>query len=593
MIFYSNVPMSENSKNLFLPDYFPVNFSDEEKSMMWTWESGHNLLPVTPLSSDINELFSGKGIIDANNYFGRTNNSQKKIINGYTYYASINNQNTNNEIENSYCENLDIQWKNKFLPEIEKDLNLMKNKINDITELEDGKKIIEELLTINQKHWYIHMLVVIPLHHYADKFFDFIKTFNPSVNLSDLYNLFQGIDNKTLEIDKNLYNLKLIYNSAGQNIKDEKLLSEVDKFNQLYGYRLVGFDLSDQIWINDSSIILNLIKNIPISVFENKISQTNDSDRKFYLKNLVSNVTNKEDENEIYKMYSVLSQIWYLKEDHSFYIDQYSNALISLALLKLGDILVTKGLIEKNSDIFYLSYKSFTDIHQNTSGLMTLISENKKQREHYKNLTPPKYLGNLNKDNYFNWEGKRILEKIARFPRMIQMWKMFSPNVLSKDNIIIIEAFLENGQSIDPFTGKPPVLNSTDYSILMTNNSQLWRKYFENFRRFDATNKNSGSFTNWIQNPKNNYFEKNLNGQKIKTIKIWKVSQNSPNMLINQDGSFNEIKYPNKEPKVECLSIKKTSKNRNKNNNKKPKFSKEREPAMNLQEYFKRHKTKK
>ena len=199
----------------------------------------------------------------------------------------------------------------------------------------------------------------------------------------------------------------------------------------------------------------------------------------------------------------------------------------------------------------------------------------------------------LNKDNYFNWEGKRILEKIARFPRMIQMWKMFSPNVLSKDNIIIIEAFLENGQSIDPFTGKPPVLNSTDYSILMTNNSQLWRKYFENFRRFDATNKNSGSFTNWIQNPKNDYFKKNLNGQKIKTIKIWKVSQNSPNMLINQDGSFNEIKYPNKEPKVECLSIKKTSKNRNKNNNKKPNFSKEQEPAMNLQEYFKRHKTKK
>ena len=142
MIFYSILPMSDNSESLFLPDWFPVNFSDEEKSMMWTWESGHNIVPVTPLSSDINELFSGKGIIDANNYFGRTNNSQKKIINGYTYYASINNQNTNNEIENSYCENLDIQWRNKFLPEIEKDLNLMKNKINDITELEDGRRCV-------------------------------------------------------------------------------------------------------------------------------------------------------------------------------------------------------------------------------------------------------------------------------------------------------------------------------------------------------------------------------------------------------------------------------------------------------------------
>ena len=54
MIFYSILPMSDNSESLFLPDWFPVNFSDKEKSMMWTWESGHNLLPVTPLSSDIN-----------------------------------------------------------------------------------------------------------------------------------------------------------------------------------------------------------------------------------------------------------------------------------------------------------------------------------------------------------------------------------------------------------------------------------------------------------------------------------------------------------------------------------------------------------
>ena len=62
--------------------------------------------------------------------------------------------------------------------------------------------------------------------------------------------------------------------------------------------------------------------------------------------------------------------------------------------------------------------------------------------------------------------------------------------------------------------------------------------------------------------------------------------------IINQDGSFNEIKYPNKEPKVECLSIKKTSKNRNKNKKLNP--SKEQQkPAMNLQEYFERHRTKK
>ena len=61
-------------------------------------------------------------------------------------------------------------------------------------------------------------------------------------------------------------------------------------------------------------------------------------------------------------------------------------------------------------------------------------------------------------------------------------------------------------------------------------------------------------------NPKNSYFKKNLNGQKIDSIKIWKVTQSSPNILINKDGSFNGIKSPS-EPKKECLSTKKIKHN--------------------------------
>ena len=37
----------------------------------------------------------------------------------------------------------------------------------------------------------------------------------------------------------------------------------------------------------------------------------------------------------------------------------------------------------------------------------------------------------------------------------------------------------------------------------------------------DGTRIAKGSFTSWIMNPKNSYFKKNLNGQKIDSIKIW------------------------------------------------------------------------
>ena len=186
----------------------------------------------------------------------------------------------------------------------------------------------------------------------------------------------------------------------------------------------------------------------------------------------------------------------------------------------------------------------------------------------------------INKNrNFFNWENNKMLERVSRYPRMIQMWKMFSPNVLSKDNLIIVEAFLEDGSIIDPFTGLKPILNSTDYKFIMKNKSQLWRKYFENFRKFDATYSGKNTFKKWVLNPNNNYFKNNLNKKKIDSIKIWKISQNSPSIILTREGDFNGIREP-KEVKKECLSH-----NIKKSNN--------TNPINSLQDYLERVKVKK
>ena len=129
------------------------------------------------------------------------------------------------------------------------------------------------------------------------------------------------------------------------------------------------------------------------------------------------------------------------------------------------------------------------------------------------------------------WKNKLLIRKINRLPRMIQKWKMFE-NVPNTDQIIIVEANLDNGKTINPFTGKEPNLNSTDYKILMKNKSQLWRKYFEwLYNKYIKENRNKQfkrDFQNWLLNPDNTYFDKNLNGAKIKSVEIWKVTQSSP-----------------------------------------------------------------
>ena len=107
-------------------------------------------------------------------------------------------------------------------------------------------------------------------------------------------------------------------------------------------------------------------------------------------------------------------------------------------------------------------------------------------------------------------------------------------SVPNSDQIIIVEATLENGKKINPFTGEKVILNSTDYKILMKNKSQLWRKYFEwlyQKHKKGRKNKNlKNNLTKWILDKDNIYFDKNLSGYQIKDVEIWRVSQSSPRL---------------------------------------------------------------
>ena len=135
--------------------------------------------------------------------------------------------------------------------------------------------------------------------------------------------------------------------------------------------------------------------------------------------------------------------------------------------------------------------------------------------------------------NYF--KHKPFLKKIANYPRMIQRWNMFSPTVLGTDKTVIVEATLQNGDIINPFTGKTPNLESLEYEDLWHDHNQFWRKFFSRVVK-KGKQKYVNRFETWIKNYKNEYFTENLNGQRIKSVKIWSLSQRNSN--INKDTKY-------------------------------------------------------
>ena len=433
--------MNNNDNNyIYLPEWFPTKFSESEKKLTWLWESGHNPLPTTPLSTDISNLTTSEGANEANKFLNREQRSINKVINGYTYY--VNNFTSTKDIVDDISHNLkvtnlintlDTDWKAKYLPGIINNLTEMKRNIETIYDLKSGLNVLDNLMKIHKQHWYIHFLVVLPLHDATDKFYKFLKNFIEDFKLSDLYNLFHGIDNKSLEIDKYLYELvnkyrdfldstkmdellKIINNTAFDSADHKGFPDEFTEFIDLYGYRSVGFDLKDSIWIEDPKIVLNILKQFPLNIKKLKSTEYSTELRKQTLDMILSNLPNDKEINEFHKLHNSLNAIWYLKEDHSFYIDQASSSILSLAIKKLGKIMNEKNLIDKEDDIFYLKMNELNLFREEEISIdfKNEIFLRKEERNKYINLTPPKYLGTIN-TNQSESMSINTLEKIKVF----------------------------------------------------------------------------------------------------------------------------------------------------------------------------------
>jgi len=136
---------------------------------------------------------------------------------------------------------------------------------------------------------------------------------------------------------------------------------------------------------------------------------------------------------------------------------------------------------------------------------------------------------NMTKYGFKKFQYNKFLKKISYYPRMIQRWNMFSPTVLNTDKTVIIEATLSDGRVVDLFTGENPILNSLDYKVLWHDGNQFWRKFFSRVTK-KQNSKYITSFESWVKKYNNHYFDELLGDNRIKSVKIWSLSQRNPDM---------------------------------------------------------------
>lgn len=116
--------------------------------------------------------------------------------------------------------------------------------------------------------------------------------------------------------------------------------------------------------------------------------------------------------------------------------------------------------------------------------------------------------------------------KVLNYLRMKQNWKMFAPNVLKNEKILVVDLLTEDNQRIDPFTGRKPINTSVvDFQIQDVNYGQFVRKFMKRSTKTDNST-SFKEFEKWLMGS-----IKDINGKKYsktKSFNIWKLSEYSP-----------------------------------------------------------------
>jgi hypothetical protein len=73
-----------------------------------------------------------------------------------------------------------------------------------------------------------------------------------------------------------------------------------------------------------------------------------------------------------------------------------------------------------------------------------------------------------------------VIQATIGYPRLYQGWGMFAPNPITDDGVITVDARTVDGRSVDPFTGKAPILDLTRVAGLGL--GQIPQDYFNRIR---------------------------------------------------------------------------------------------------------------
>ena len=412
------------------PPDFPVAWENpDDERLFWTRDAMHFPVPVNELEDEFStRLAQENGFARACEAYDLPFRIRPHRINYYLYTAVAPVMAPPEEVEamgersreklGDAMAQLRERWFGEFLPEIRQyleDWDRFDLRGASVPEL---LAHLDETVARFRRLWEIHFTVVFPMMLSMSMFEEFYGDLFGYDGAFDAYRLLQGLDNKTVETGRVLWQLsrralempevsKVLEENAAADVvpalegsaEGQDFLAELDAYLDEYGQRGDMWGVSYPTWAEDPTPVIKMLKDY--------VSQTGGGPEEelAYLaaerERLLAETRERlggypqavRDEFEF--LLKAARDGVVLSEDHGFWIDFNSTARVRRVLMELGRRFAEAGVIESTDDVFHLNLDKVRETAEQLPDLdrKVLVAQRKDELERFGRIQPPPALG--------------------------------------------------------------------------------------------------------------------------------------------------------------------------------------------------------
>ncbi|MSQ40966.1 MAG: hypothetical protein EXR55_04785, partial [Dehalococcoidia bacterium] len=371
----------------------------------------------------------------------------RRVFNGYSYSVRAPANHTPeeearfHERQGQIIRDTRRRWDEELVPTLVRETDAMKAVDLQAATRQDLLRHLEEFIALDQKHWYFHGLAVGPIMYATSLLFPLYAQITGSQDETEAYRLLQGFDNKSLETDRELRTLAQQARkdkgvaTAFAEVSDwqalrkrlqatpagEAFLARLQAFLDYYGNRSALLNIAEPTWQEDPSFVLITIRGLLQRKPEDEEPRRHRlvEERESLVQGALQRIGDNENKRqEFLDILGISQALWPIREDHSFYIDQMSRALVRRVLVECGRRLAQQGVLDLPQEVFFLTLPELKEALKapEKAPSRSEIQRRKVEHERFSRITPPQFLGKTPPDG-----GLSDTSEGAKFVRAINI----------------------------------------------------------------------------------------------------------------------------------------------------------------------------